>query len=361
METAQYGIAVFEEIDQRDFNPNISLELGYMYALVRRCLLLKDKRKPRLPTDTCGKIYRDFDTYDTDKSVSREVEAWCEEDLGLNRLKPAAISVPESSERERIVYDSASDDTLSTWGLFDTSRHFHGKIRIVETDFAGRPGTTSAFELRAVGTEFIGVNKKINVLQGAFVVEYCAILYWEFPFRYRAVNYNDFVRTLRTQRLISEELVAPATEPASVRSAWVIVTKLWHERIETDLKIKSANPRAYAMAGIVHSTGACRISLYTGSLIAIGIAFDHVWVVGYQNFGPASHGIAAAFAGLLAGALLVCSHVSYRRTDELATDLVQRVLRSALEAPSPSVTHPASAPPSPPSLPPISQVPPAAS
>jgi hypothetical protein len=41
MGTARYGIAVFEEIERRDFNPNISLELGYMYALGRRCLLLK--------------------------------------------------------------------------------------------------------------------------------------------------------------------------------------------------------------------------------------------------------------------------------------------------------------------------------
>jgi len=41
MAYARYGVAVFEEIDRRDFNPNISLELGYMYALGRRCLLLR--------------------------------------------------------------------------------------------------------------------------------------------------------------------------------------------------------------------------------------------------------------------------------------------------------------------------------
>jgi hypothetical protein len=59
--------------------------------------------------------------------------------------------------------------------LFDTSLHFRKKIRVIDTNFAGRPGTTFAFELRAVGTEFVGVNKKINVLNGAFVVEYCAV------------------------------------------------------------------------------------------------------------------------------------------------------------------------------------------
>src|ERR1043166_4417962 len=88
MEGSTFGIAIFEEIDQRDFNPNVSLELGFMYARRRRCLLLKDKRMPRLPTDTCGKIYRDFDTYDIEVSVRDQVATWCERDLGLKKLSP---------------------------------------------------------------------------------------------------------------------------------------------------------------------------------------------------------------------------------------------------------------------------------
>ena len=51
MRFSRYGVAVFEEIDEREFNPNISLELGYMYAHNRRCLLLKDRRMPLMPTD----------------------------------------------------------------------------------------------------------------------------------------------------------------------------------------------------------------------------------------------------------------------------------------------------------------------
>ena len=41
MRHSRFGIALFEDIDEREFNPNISLELGYMYALGKRCLLLK--------------------------------------------------------------------------------------------------------------------------------------------------------------------------------------------------------------------------------------------------------------------------------------------------------------------------------
>lgn len=86
MQNCEYGIAVFEEIDVREFNPNVSMELGYMYALGRSCLLLKDKRMPRLPVDICGKIYKDFDTYDIKKTVTRRISEWCEHDLGLAKI-----------------------------------------------------------------------------------------------------------------------------------------------------------------------------------------------------------------------------------------------------------------------------------
>ena len=35
MRHCRFGLVVFEDIDEREFNPNISLELGYMYALGR--------------------------------------------------------------------------------------------------------------------------------------------------------------------------------------------------------------------------------------------------------------------------------------------------------------------------------------
>ncbi len=87
MQNCEYGIAVFEEINVREFNPNISMELGFMYALGRSCLLLKDKRMPRLPVDICGKIYKDFDTYDIRKTVTQRISEWCEHDLGFAKVQ----------------------------------------------------------------------------------------------------------------------------------------------------------------------------------------------------------------------------------------------------------------------------------
>ncbi len=71
-----FGVAVFEEIDVREFNPNVALELGFMLALNKRCLLLKDKRMPRMPTDVVGKLYKEFDTYDIGPSIARAIDAW---------------------------------------------------------------------------------------------------------------------------------------------------------------------------------------------------------------------------------------------------------------------------------------------
>jgi len=79
-----YGIAVFEEIDVREFNPNIALELGFMIATNKRCLLLKDKRMPKLPTDVVGKLYKEFDTYDISKTIKSCIKTWVR-DIGVSR------------------------------------------------------------------------------------------------------------------------------------------------------------------------------------------------------------------------------------------------------------------------------------
>lgn len=78
----QFGIAVFEEIDQREFNPNVALELGFMISQNKRCLLLKDRRMPRMPTDIVGKLYKEFDTYDITNSIHAALSRWVI-DLGV--------------------------------------------------------------------------------------------------------------------------------------------------------------------------------------------------------------------------------------------------------------------------------------
>jgi uncharacterized protein with PIN domain len=71
-----FGIAVFERIEQDDFNPNVSLEVGYMSALGKPVLLLKDKTLRVLHSDLIGRLYSVFDPLDPDTSIGEGVEKW---------------------------------------------------------------------------------------------------------------------------------------------------------------------------------------------------------------------------------------------------------------------------------------------
>lgn len=71
-----FGIAVFERIEADDFNPNVSLEVGYMLALGRDVCLLKDKTLKTLQTDLMGKMYRTFDPLDPQTTIPDGVIKW---------------------------------------------------------------------------------------------------------------------------------------------------------------------------------------------------------------------------------------------------------------------------------------------
>lgn len=82
MDNAAYGIAVFEYIGEQTLSPNVSLELGYMLAKGKRCLLLKEKGVPELQADLVGHLCREFDAERIAESVGTEVRSWLR-DLGI--------------------------------------------------------------------------------------------------------------------------------------------------------------------------------------------------------------------------------------------------------------------------------------
>ena len=79
LDACHYGIAVFEAIDETGFNPNIAFELGYMRALKRECLLLKEKRLKSLPTDLCGDVYKEFDSMNISYTILSQMTDWLKE------------------------------------------------------------------------------------------------------------------------------------------------------------------------------------------------------------------------------------------------------------------------------------------
>jgi nucleoside 2-deoxyribosyltransferase len=76
------GIAVFERITEEDFNPNVSLEVGYMLALQKPICYLKDETLKALHTDIIGKLYKEFDTRKPEETIPTQLTQWLS-DMGL--------------------------------------------------------------------------------------------------------------------------------------------------------------------------------------------------------------------------------------------------------------------------------------
>ena len=77
-------MVVFEGIEAKGFNPNVSLEVGYMYALGKKLCLLKDLTLTALHTDLTGKHYREFDPYDPEGTIPPQLSRWLK-DRGLSQ------------------------------------------------------------------------------------------------------------------------------------------------------------------------------------------------------------------------------------------------------------------------------------
>ena len=71
-----FGIGVFERLEQDEFNPNVSLEVGYLYGLGKSVCLLKDKTLKTLHTDLVGKLYRPFDPQAPATTIPPQLSKW---------------------------------------------------------------------------------------------------------------------------------------------------------------------------------------------------------------------------------------------------------------------------------------------
>ena len=71
-----FGVAIFERITRDDFNPNVSLEVGYLMAMRKPILLLKDQNLKALQTDLVGRIYAPFDFQNPLGSIPPIFDRW---------------------------------------------------------------------------------------------------------------------------------------------------------------------------------------------------------------------------------------------------------------------------------------------
>jgi hypothetical protein len=71
----KYGIAMFKQVSGIGYNPNVGVEIGFMDAMNKRILILKDRHLLRLPGDLIYRLYHQVDFADV-PSVEREVAKW---------------------------------------------------------------------------------------------------------------------------------------------------------------------------------------------------------------------------------------------------------------------------------------------
>lgn len=76
MHACDFGVALFDRITEDEFNPNVSLEVGYMMGMGKDVLLLKDRTLRNLHTDLAGKLYKQFDTTDVVGTMPQQIEKW---------------------------------------------------------------------------------------------------------------------------------------------------------------------------------------------------------------------------------------------------------------------------------------------
>ena len=92
MDGSERGVAVFEQLITKDYNPNVSLELGYMLGQGKQVLLLKERSLPRLPSDVVGHLYSEFDARDISTTIPWAAQAWLR-DIGIAKSASEKIVV----------------------------------------------------------------------------------------------------------------------------------------------------------------------------------------------------------------------------------------------------------------------------
>ena len=72
----KYGVAVLEDRIQNEFNPNVALEYGFMRALSKPTLLLKDVGFRNLRADVLGSLHQEFNMFDIPRTLPPPIAKW---------------------------------------------------------------------------------------------------------------------------------------------------------------------------------------------------------------------------------------------------------------------------------------------
>jgi protein-tyrosine-phosphatase len=92
MDACGLGVAVFDAVGREAVSPNVALELGYMMAKGRRCLLLKDDRVTLLPADLAGHLCQEFSAAAIEETIPPSILRWLR-DMGIHKQPDERVVV----------------------------------------------------------------------------------------------------------------------------------------------------------------------------------------------------------------------------------------------------------------------------
>jgi hypothetical protein len=89
-----FGIAIFDAIEEREFSPNVTLEVGYMMALRRPVCLLKDRNLGAMQADLLGRLYLEFDPKDPEHTIPDKLITWLRDNAIAGDAPMATAAMP---------------------------------------------------------------------------------------------------------------------------------------------------------------------------------------------------------------------------------------------------------------------------
>ena len=81
-----FGVAVFDRIEGEYFNPNVSLEVGFMLGRQKPVLLLKDETMQVLPSDLVGRLYVPLNVHEPLAGLGERLRKWLDD----NAINPCS-------------------------------------------------------------------------------------------------------------------------------------------------------------------------------------------------------------------------------------------------------------------------------
>lgn len=90
---SSYGVVVYEPTDTITFNPNVSIEAGFMSALDKQVLFLSNGYQKTLPVDFSGHLFKTFSPSKIQDSITSAISDWVLHDISYFNYRNKKVVV----------------------------------------------------------------------------------------------------------------------------------------------------------------------------------------------------------------------------------------------------------------------------